>query len=329
MAIPNPVFRPAFDITRASHVVLRVRDLGASRAFYADTLGFVVSDAAPGRLWLRGLEEGCHHSLVLEQADAPACACVGMRVQTEDDLDPLLAYFRTAGLPAREVQVEQQGRTIQAADVTGTPLEFCATMPTRPRMILASSAFRGACPQRLDHVQIGTPRVQQALDFYMAMGFRLSEYIVADGTDNPAIVFLQRKGNPHDIVFAHGPGPRLHHAAFMVPESQHLLFACDQLAENGFGRSVEFGPGRHFGPGYARFVYIRDPDGHRIELFTTHYQTIDCEDEPVRWDFSQLAAVGWGAPPPASWFSEASAFAGVDVAASAGGPSLADMLVQA
>ena len=31
-------------ITRASHVVLRVRDLAKSRAFYVDTLGFVVSD---------------------------------------------------------------------------------------------------------------------------------------------------------------------------------------------------------------------------------------------------------------------------------------------
>ena len=27
MSIPDPVFRPAFAITRASHVVLRVRDL--------------------------------------------------------------------------------------------------------------------------------------------------------------------------------------------------------------------------------------------------------------------------------------------------------------
>jgi catechol 2,3-dioxygenase-like lactoylglutathione lyase family enzyme len=30
------------------------------------------------------------------------------------------------------------------------------------------------------------------------------------------------------------------------------------------------GPGRH-GPGHAQFVYMRDPDGHRVELFTTHF----------------------------------------------------------
>lgn len=329
MAISKPIENPPFNVTRASHVVLRVRDLSASRAFYVDTLGFAVSDDEPGRLWLRGLEEGCHHSLVLEQASGPSCARVGLRVRTDEDLDRALAYFKSEGLPAQEMEVANQGRTIHVNDVTGTPLEFCATMPTRPRLILASSAQRGACPQRLDHFQIGTPRVEQALDAYMAMGFRLSEYIVADGTEDPAIVFLQRKGNPHDIVFASGPGPRLHHAAFLVPESGHLLFTCDQLAEHGFGRSVEFGPGRHFGPGYARFVYVRDPDGHRIELFTTHYQTMDIEDEPIRWDFASLAKVGWGARPPASWFAEASPFTGIEVSAPANGLGLAHMLVQA
>ena len=39
----------------------------------------------------------------------------------------------------------------------------------------------------------------------------------------------------------------------------------------GFAENIEYGPGRH-GPGHALFVYMRDPDGHRIELFNTHYQ---------------------------------------------------------
>jgi hypothetical protein len=54
----------------------------------------------------------------------------------------------------------------------------------------------------------------------MRMGFRLSEYISPDGTEELLFVFLQRKGNPHDIVFAPGTGPRLHHAAFSLPESR-------------------------------------------------------------------------------------------------------------
>ena len=116
----------------------------------------------------------------------------------------------------------------------------------------------------------------------MSAGFRLSEYIMPK-SEELAGVFLQRKGNPHDIVFFKGPGPRLHHVAFTTPESISILRACDVAGTLGFGTGVERGPGRH-GPGHALYVYFRDPDGHRVELFNTHYQMLDIETEPVRWD---------------------------------------------
>lgn len=65
--------------------------------------------------------------------------------------------------------------------------------------------------------------------------------------------------------------------------------------------------------GYARFVYLRDPDGHRVELFTNHYQTIDIEDEPIRWEVSDLNTGRWGTQPPASWREEGSEFTGTTV----------------
>ena len=37
--------------------------------------------------------------------------------------------------------------------------------------------------------------------------------------------------------------------------------------------------------GGAQFVYVLDPDGHRIELFNTHYQTIDVEPA-LGWNLS-------------------------------------------
>ncbi len=121
-------------------------------------------------------------------------------------------------------------------------------------------------------------------------------------------IFLQRRGNPHDIVFFSGAGPRLHHVAFFAQEGQHLLKACDVAGSLGFGRGVERGPGRH-GPGHAMFVYFRDPDGHRIELFNTHYQIMDIKDEPVRWDPADPAvSYPWGLPAQSRWFNEATPF---------------------
>lgn len=311
MSLPATNFDPGFRITRASHVVLAVRDLAASRRFYEEVIGLIVTAEEGDTLYFRGVEEACHHSLVLRKAAAPSCARLGLRVFTEDDLDRLKAFFEKRGCPAAWVTVPHQGRSLHVTDPVGTPLEFCATMKVEPRMITKFTRHAGGSALRLDHYQILTPEVRKACEFYMAAGFRLSEYIAPPGTFDLRGVFLQRKGNPHDIVFFNGAGPRLHHFAFLAPEVHHLLHACDVAGELGFGASVERGPGRH-GPGHAMYVYMRDPDGHRVELFNTHYQIMDIENEPVAWDPGDTAiSFPWGLPARQAWFEEATAFAGV------------------
>jgi catechol 2,3-dioxygenase len=313
MDLPIPVSRPLFNVTRSSHVVLTVKDLAASRAFYEEILGLIATEVKDNTLYLRGIEEACHHSLVLrESRGEPACERIGLRVWGEDDLEDAFAFFWQQGCSPRWVEVPCQGRTIHVTDPVGTPLEFCARMPVVPRQITQFSKHRGGCAQRIDHYQILTPHVPKALAFYNAMGFRLSEYIAGDD-DILRGVFLQRKGNPHDIVFFHGLGPRLHHFAYFTPEGQQLLKACDVAGSLGFGRSVERGPGRH-GPGHAMFVYFRDPDGHRVELFNTHYQAMDIENEPVRWDPKDPnVSFPWGLPAQRRWFEEATLFDGIAV----------------
>lgn len=312
MPIPPPNFSPPFNITRASHVVLTVRDLDASLAFYGELIGLVVSDRTADRLYLRGLEEACHHSLVLERStEPPVCRRVGFRVFTEGDLDKAEAFYRAAGLPTRWVEAPHHGRTLHVSDPLGTPFEFCATMTVMPRLITEFHRFKGGSAHRLDHVQVLSPDVERACAFHMSQGFRLSEYIVGRNEELSG-VFLQRKGNPHDLVFVNGHGPRLHHVAYTSLDAGTLMRACDVAGNLGYGAQVERGPGRH-GPGHAQFVYFRDPDGHRIELFTTHYQVMDIEIEPVRWDAnSRLRREQWGLPAQRAWFEQATNFAGVE-----------------
>lgn len=313
MPLPIANNDPAFRITRSSHVVLTVTDLAASKRFYGEVLGLVLTAEDDSALYFRGVEEACHHSLVLRKGATPACARLGMRCFTEADLDKTKAYFEANGCPAAWAEVPHQGRTLHVNDPVGTPLEFCASMPVMPRMITKFASQRGGCALRLDHYQIVTPEVRKACEFYMAAGFRLSEYIAPKGTFDLRGVFLQRKGNPHDIVFFHGTGPRLHHFAFLAPEVHHLLHACDVAGELGYGFQVERGPGRH-GPGHALFVYFRDPDGHRVELFNTHYQTLDIENEPLAWDpADHNVSFPWGMPARAAWYQETTMFEGVAV----------------
>src|SRR5439155_12329868 len=214
--------------------------------------------------------------------------------------------------PAQWVEVPYPGRALHVSDPLVPPLELCATQKVMPRLVVQFQHHHGASPLRADHFQLIAPDVQRACEFYSGLGFRLSEFIAVDNSDELLFVFLQRKGNPHDIVFANGPGPRLHHIAFSVPDSAHIFSACDIAASHGFGENLEAGPGRH-GPGHALFVYFRDPDGHRIELFNTHYQMMDIENEPVRWDPSDAnVSFPWGLPAQRKWFVEATNFFGVE-----------------
>ena len=69
MSIPQTNFDPPFNITRASHLVFTARDLAASRDFYTEVIGLIVTDETADTLWLRGVEERCHHSLTLKRTN--------------------------------------------------------------------------------------------------------------------------------------------------------------------------------------------------------------------------------------------------------------------
>lgn len=305
--LPPVNLRPPFDISRSSHIRLTVADLAESRNFYVNVLGLVVTEENSSVCYLRGLQEACHHSLVLEQApEGGICRRIGFRVFFDEDLDVAYDYFRERELPAEWVVAQHQGRTLHVSDPVGTPLELCATMETRPRMHIQFEAFKGAHAQRLDHYQILAPDTYQLCAFYSALGFRNSEYVTHGETLLGA--FMYRKGTCLDLAIVTGEGPRMHHFAYTVSESRDIFTACDFAGNLGYGDSVERGPGRH-GPGGMLFVYLRDPDGHRVEVFNSHYQTIDIETEPVRWDAAALSTnARWGLPALEQWYFEASEF---------------------
>lgn len=308
--LPPVDLRPPFNITRTSHVVLHVADLAKSREFYVNVIGLVVSGEDDQTCYLRGLAEACHHSLVLVQTNGETtCKRLGFRVFFEEDLDLAYQFFKSEGLPAEWVEVAHQGRTLHVSDPIGTKIELCATMETRERQYLNREIFKGAHAQRLDHVQIFAPDAYALCEFYSRLGFRNSEYLAHE--DKLLGAFMYRKGTCLDLAIVENDGPCLHHFAYTVSESHNIFDACDFAGIYGYGTEVERGPGRH-GPGGMLFVYLRDPDGHRIEIFNSHYQTIDTEIEPVRWDAGSLStSVRWGLPAPTRWYFEATKFEAV------------------
>lgn len=315
MAIPASVFNPPFNIVRLSHIVLTVTDLKASRDFYVDTLGLQVTAEDDRRIYLRAMEERGHHCLVLERGDIAVAQELGFKVTDEEQLDRAKHYFEKLELPAKWAEVPYQGRTLRTRDPQGIPLEFYAKMDRLPAIHQQYKLYKGVRPLRIDHFNCFSPSVLDAVRFYNSIGFRVTEYTATEDTDELWAAWMHRKGGVHDIAFTNGSGPRLHHVAFWVPTPLSIIDLLDVMATTGYVANIERGPGRH-GISNAFFLYIRDPDGHRVEIYCSDYQTIDPDHEPIRWGLKDpQRQTLWGAPAPRSWFEEGSVFANTPVRA--------------
>lgn len=311
--LPTTNPHPEFAITRASHVSIGVTDLERSRDFYRDVVGLVVTAETDDVVYLRGLEEAAHHSLVLERSDVPKAHRVGLRVRSDEDILAAERFFKAADIEYQRVERDHQGPTIRFRDPVGTLMELTSSMDVVERKMQRFNEFVGGAPQRIDHYQVVTYDVRTATEFYTGLGMRISEYTAGEGDDELWGTWMEVKGNTHDLVFTNGRGPRLHHFAFAVPDGSSLLHAADVAGALGAGNEIDRGPGRH-GLSNALFLYLRDPDQHRVELFNTHYQFIDLEVPPIRWDITDpRRAQLWGMPASRRWFFEASEFPGEDV----------------
>lgn len=300
-----------FNIIRAARAVVNVSDLNEARDFYVNALGFIETECDGDRLYLRGLEEHNHHCYVLQKSEKPGVEALGYKVWSEKDLDAIADRFESLGVKCEWQEKGEQramGRVLRLHDPsTGIPLEFFAEMGCVERHLQNYHLYKGAKMQRIDHFNCMVPNVQAAYDFYLnELGFRCSEYTEAQ--DQIWAAWLHRKPTVHDIAFMNGEGPRLHHVGFTLSDPQSVLNVCDQLASLGYGHAIERGPGRH-GLSNAFFLYLRDPFGNRIELYTGDYLTSDPDLKPIRWDLNDpRRATFWGMPAPDSWFEEAMPF---------------------
>jgi 2,3-dihydroxy-p-cumate/2,3-dihydroxybenzoate 3,4-dioxygenase len=87
-------------IARLGHLVLNVADLGAAHRFWADTLGFAVSDRVDGLAeWLRCWPNPLHHSLALLQHSANTLHHINFMVTDIDDIGTAMNRIKAAGIP--------------------------------------------------------------------------------------------------------------------------------------------------------------------------------------------------------------------------------------
>ena len=308
MSLPKNNFNPPFNIIRASHILLLVKDLGKSENFYKDILGLHPEEKTATTLTFRGMEER-NTSLILQQSDNPSCGFIGFRVGAEEDLDKAKAWFQSKGLHAEFSEQPGRGKVLQTIDNIGFKMEFSASLERKPIITQKYQLYKGVHPLRIDHFNCFSPDVQGSTEFYTEMGFRVTEYTETDPPDAKLwATWMHRKGGVHDIAFTNGVGPRLHHFAYWVPTPLHIIHLCDVMSTTGYLKNLERGPGRH-GISNAFFLYIRDPDNNRVEIYCSDYLTVDPDLEPIKWSMSDTQRQTlWGMPAPRSWFEEGSTF---------------------
>ena len=311
MPVPAANLYPPFNIVRLSHVEFGVKDLEASKAFYVDTLGLQITYEDEESVYLRALEERGHHCIALRKSAVSDARVLGFKLYDEPDLDKAAAWFAAQNLPVEWVERPFMGRCLRTQDVFGIPLEFYVKMDRLAPIHQKYALYKGVKPLRIDHFNVFTSDVDASVAFYNSIGFRVTEYTEDDQSGRLWAAWMHRKGGVHDMAFTNGTGPRLHHTAFWVPTPLNIIDLLDLMATTGYLANIERGPGRH-GISNAFFLYIRDPDGHRIEIYCSDYQTVDPDLEPIRWSLKDpQRQTLWGAPAPKSWFEEGSLFTGV------------------
>ncbi|HWM35272.1 MAG TPA: 3,4-dihydroxyphenylacetate 2,3-dioxygenase [Pseudolysinimonas sp.] len=299
---------PPFDIVRCAYAELIVTDLVASREFYVDVLGLVVTKEDENAIYLRTLEEFIHHNLVLRQGPVAAAAALAFRVRTPDDVDKAEAHYQSLGCRTErrpEGFADGIGDAVRVSDPLGFTYEFFYAVEHVERLAWHYDLHTPGALVRLDHFNQVTPDVPAGIAYLEGVGFRVTE----DIEDSDGVVYaawMRRKATVHDTALTGGAGPRLHHIAFATHEKHNIIAICDKLGALRISDRIERGPGRH-GVSNAFYLYILDPDGHRIEIYTQDYYTGDPDNPVVRWDVhDNQRRDWWGNPVVPSWYTEAS-----------------------
>ena len=297
------------DIIRAASIELVVTDLQASRRFYHDVLGLLITYEDEEAIYLRGFEEYLHHSLVIRKGPVAALKLLSYRVRSPKELDVAATFYGQIGARVQPIApgaTRGMGQSVRVDDPLGFPVEFFYDAERVERHTQRFDLHGAGAISRIDHFNLLTPDVPFGRRYYENLGFKVSEEI----TDEKGITYaawMYRKPTVHDVALTAGDGPRLHHVAFNTQERSQILYICDRLGALRQSDKIERGPGRH-GVSNAFYLYLRDPDGHRIEIYSQDYYTGD-PDNPIKtWDVhDNQRRDWWGNPVVPSWYTEGSA----------------------
>jgi len=267
---------------------LAVKDLRASVAFYVNAWGLEEAARDENAVYLRATGSE-HHVLSLHEA--PEIALIGATFAAPDKMTVDALHAKAIAFGANVVD---KPRALSIA--AGGGYGFTFRTPDGITHSISSDVVSQTTkindhrrPNKFSHIVLRSADYPQLESFFCdLLGFKVSDK--TDGID-----FLRCTSDHDSVALGRLPGSGLHHMAFEVPDFDGLMSAAGRVKGHGF--PIEWGVGRHAGPGNNIFCFFVDPNGFATE-YTTEMEQVDEETYPHRtaedWRNVPLRPCAWG-----------------------------------
>lgn len=303
---------PIQDVAHLGHVELLTPKPDESLWFFKDVVGMHETVREGQSVFLRGWGDHEIHTLKLTEAPEAGIGHTGWRAVSPQALERRVQAIEGSGYGKGWIDGDNgHGAAYQFTDPDGhlmeiyyeaekyrAPEELRPTLRNQPQKYVP----RGAAVRRIDHINVLSKEITPNREFMADyLGFKLREHIILDnGTEAGAWISVTPL--VHDIAYTldhTGSNGRLHHIAYWLDTREDVLRAADIFLDNGI--YIETGPSKH-AITHGFFLYVYEPGGNRVELFSGGYLIFTPDWEPVTWTQAERArGQAWGLKLPESF----------------------------
>jgi len=305
-------------VAHLGHVEISVTQFEKSIDFFTDVMGLVLTEVDGGHAYLRAWQDYDHHTLVLKAANESVVNRIGWRVNSEESLKLFEKRLNEMNIDFYWVDGGQKkalGDALHFKSPSGIPIELywekekfitddpklISKMPSHP----SKYQMTGVSPRRFDHVNILVNDVTKEQEWWTDLLGIHHRYFIQNAEDVRLGSWLSRTNIAHEIALmrnSNQSGASFHHLAYYLDTGDELIRACNIMAENDI--KIEWGPGKH-GTSGAQFIYVFEPSGHRVEIWTGGFLIFSPDWEVIKWssEVGQLGLDMWGSTPPKSYLT--------------------------
>lgn len=296
---------PSFDIAHLAHVEVLTDKFEQSLDFFTRIYGLKLSGQDETSAYLRAWDDYEHASLKLTRSHTTGVGHIAYRAASPEALARRVAAIEASGYQVHGwIEGDQShGRAFRFEDPFGHVFEIYydtvwhrADEPDRAALKNTASAFTGAAPRRLDHLNLLSSDVSVFRHFMeTCLGARVTEYIQLDnGRIGGCWFTVNNKTYDLACTEEHGGGhARLHHLTYATDSREDILRAADIFLQQGV--HIETGPHKHAIQG-TFFLYVWEPAGNRVELANSGARLILAPDwQPICWtQADRMKGQAWG-----------------------------------